>query len=155
MSNINFKKVIIAGLAIDTISFVIFPLFFSKPLFGWVFQLEPTNVWKWTPAIPFTSMPASYLLFFILANTSLAIFIAFLYAVLYKSIPGMGVKKGLMFGLLLSPIGVLIPMFSIWAMFRVPGVTVIIFTIEQLIEILVYGLVIALIYKGKESFAKE
>lgn len=150
----NIKKVIIAGLAIDVISFFIFPLFFSNSLFGWVFRLEPTNIWKWTPQVPFTSMPVSYLLFFILANTTLAIFIAFLYAVLYKAIPGTGIKKGIMFGLLMSPMSVLIPMFSMWAMFRVPGVTILLFTIEQLVEVLVYGAVIALIYKEKESAGK-
>lgn len=93
-------------------------------------------------------MPAGYLFFFILANTILAIFIAFLYAVLYKSIPGIGIKKGLMFGLLMFPMGVLIPMFSIWAMFRVADITVLLFTLEQLIEILIYGAVIGAIYRG-------
>lgn len=150
----NIKKIIIAGLAIDVISFLIFPLFFSNSLFGWVFQLEPTNIWKWTPQIPLASMPVSYLLFFILANTILAIFIAFLYAVLYKAIPGTGIKKGIIFGLLMSPMSVLIPMFSIWAMFKVPDITVLLFTIEQIVEILVYGAVIALIYKEKEFAAK-
>lgn len=145
----NFKRIILAGLAVDIISFLIFPIFFSNALFGWVFKLEPTNIWKWTPEIPFTSMPAGYLTFFILANTILAIFIAFLYAVLYKSIPGTGINKGLMFGLLMFPIAVLIPMFSIWAMFQIEGVTVLLFTAEQLIEILIYGTVIALIYKER------
>lgn len=128
----NFKKIILAGLVIDLISFLIFPLFFSNSLFGWVFQLEPTNIWKWTPQLLFVSMPTSYLLFFILTNTLLAIFIAFLYAVLYKAIPGIGIKKGLIFGLLMSPMSVLVPMFSIWAMFRVPDIAVFLFTIEQL-----------------------
>lgn len=146
----NFKRIILAGLAVDAISFLIFPLFFSNALFGLVFQLEPTNIWKWTPQVPFVSMPTSYLLFFILTNTLLAIFIAFLYAVLYKAIPGTGIKKGLLFGLLISPMSVLIPMFSIWAMFRVPNITVLLFTIEQLIEILAYGVIIGLIYKPKE-----
>lgn len=59
MKNMNIKKIIIAGLAIDVISFLIFPLFFNNSLFGWVFQLEPTNIWKWTPQISFASMPAS------------------------------------------------------------------------------------------------
>lgn len=149
----NFKRIIIAGLSIDIISFIIFPLFFSSPLFGWVFKLEPTNIWKWTPEVPLTLMPVGWLIFFIVANTALALFIAFLYAVLYKAIPGAGIKKGLMFGLLMSPMGVLIPMFSIWAMFRVADVTVLLFTAEQLIEILVYGAVIGAIYKEKEFAA--
>lgn len=147
----NFKRIILAGLAIDAISFLIFPLFFSNALFGWVFKLEPTNIWKWTPEIPFTSMPAGYLAFFILANTILAISIAFLYAILYKSIPGTGINKGLMFGLLMFPMAVLIPMFSIWAMFQVAGVTVLLFTAEQLIEILIYGIIISLVYTDKEK----
>jgi len=151
----NIKKIVIAGLAIDIISFLIFPLFFSNSLFGWVFRLEPTSIWKWTPQISFISMPTSYLAFFILANTILAIFIALLYTILYKSIPGTGIKKGLIFGLLMFPMSVLIPMFSIWAMFRVAGVAVLLFTFEQLIEILIYGTVIGAIYKEKEFAAQK
>lgn len=150
----NIKKIIVAGLFIDVISFLIFPLFFSNSLFGWVFRLEPTNIWKWTPQVSFTSMPTSYLTFFILANTVLAIFIAFLYAILYKSIPSTGIKKGLMFGLLMFPMSVLIPMFSMWAMFRIAGMTILLFTLEQLIEILIYGAVIGIIYKEKEFTTK-
>jgi predicted neutral ceramidase superfamily lipid hydrolase len=147
----NFKRIIIAGLAIDAVSFLIFPLFFSRPLFGWIFELEPTSIWKWTPHVSLTSMPITWLTFFILANTILAIFIVFLYAVLYKAIPGTGIKKGLTFGLLMYPMSVLIPMFSIWAMFRVAEEAVLLFTLEQLIEILVYGAIIGLIYKERLS----
>jgi predicted neutral ceramidase superfamily lipid hydrolase len=96
-------------------------------------------------------MPITWLTFFILANTILAIFIVFLYAVLYKAIPGTGIKKGLTFGLLMYPMSVLIPMFSIWAMFRVAEEAVLLFTLEQLIEILVYGAIIGLIYKERLS----
>jgi hypothetical protein len=35
----NVKRIIIAGLAVNVISFLIFPLFFSTSLFGWVFDL--------------------------------------------------------------------------------------------------------------------
>ena len=150
----NVKRIIIAGLAVNVISFTIFPLFFSTPLFGWVFQLEPTNIWKWTPQISLTSMPASWLIFLFSVNTVLAMFIAFLYAVLFKAIPGTGVKKGLLFGLLMYPMSVLIPMFSWYVMMNVAGQAVLCFTLEQLIEILVYGAVISIIYKEKEFASK-
>jgi len=81
-------------------------------------------------------------------------FIAFLYAVLFKAIPGTGVKKGLLFGLLMYPMSVLIPMFSWYVMMNVAGQAVLCFTLEQLIEILVYGAVISIIYKEKEFASK-
>lgn len=147
MKNLNYKRIIIAGLAINIISFLIFPLFFSTSLFGWVFNLEPTNIWKWTPQISLASMPINWLIFLFLVNTALAMFIAFLYAVLFKAIPGTGIKKGLVFGLLMYPMSVLIPMFSWYVMMNIAGQAVFYFTLEQLIEILVYGAVIGLIYK--------
>jgi len=149
----NVKRIIIAGLAVNVISFLIFPLFFSTSLFGWVFNLEPTNIWKWTPQMSLTSMPAGWLIFLFSVNTALAVFIAFLYAILFKAIPCTGIKKGLVFGLLMYPIGVLIPMFSWYVMMNVAGQTILYFTLEQLIEILVYGAVIGVIYKEKEFAA--
>jgi hypothetical protein len=121
MNNLNIKRILLAGLAVDFISFFIFPLFFSNPLFGWVFKLEPINIWKWTPQISLTSMPTDWLMFLFSVNTVLAIFIAFLYAVLFKAIPGTGIKKGLIFGLLMYPMSVLVPMFSWYVMMRVAG----------------------------------
>lgn len=150
----NVKRIIIAGLAVNIISFAIFPLFFSTPLFGWVFNLEPTTIWKWTPQISLTSMPAGWLLFLFSVNTVLAMFIAFLYAVLFRVIPGTGVKKGLVFGLLMYPMSVLIPMFSWYVMMNVAGLAVLYFTLEQFIEILVYGAVIGIMYKEKEFVPK-
>jgi len=144
---INTKRVIIAGLVVNVVSFVIFPLFFSDRLFGWIFRLEPTNIWKWTPQTPLGAMPMHWLAFLVSANTVLALFIAFLYAVLYRAIPGKGVKKGLLFAVLMYPMSVLIPMFSIYVVLNVASEAVVCFTAEQLIEILVYGALIGLIYK--------
>lgn len=145
----NFKRVVLAGLAVDLLSFVIaLP---SYKLFGWVFELEPSNVWKWTPAspaaIPFASLSFGQWLFLIVVNTALAIFIAFLYALLYQSIPGTGIVKGLMFGLLWFPMSVLIPMFSVYFLMNVATGAIIYLTVEGLFEFLIYGTVISLIYK--------
>lgn len=102
-----------------------------------------------------TSMPAGWLIFLFSVNTALAVFIALLYAILFKAILGTGIKKGLVFGLLMYPMSVFIPMFSWYVMMNVAGQAVLYFILEQLIEILVYGAVIGAIYKEKEFTTKE
>ncbi|MBI2097223.1 MAG: hypothetical protein HYT40_03715 [Candidatus Sungbacteria bacterium] len=146
----NIKRIIIAGLALDIVSFIGIP---SYKLFGWVFALEPSSIWKWTPSsgttIPFASLSFSEWLFLLLVNTALAVFIAFLYALFYKSIPGNGIKKGLAFGLLIYPIGVIIPLFSVYYLMNVAVGALIYLASQGLFEFLLYGVVISLIYREK------
>jgi len=143
----NAKKVILAGLVVDILSLVVaLPSYY---LFGWVFELEPASIWKWTPQTPLGSMSAGWLIFIIATNTALAIFFAFLYAVLFKAIPGTGIGKGLMFALLLYPVGVLVPMFSIYVLLNIAAGAVVYFTLQGLAEFLIYGAAVALVYKEK------
>lgn len=143
----NFKRVIIAGFVLNVLSFIIAVP--SYKLFSWVFQLEPKNIWKWTPNIPLSSMPIGWLIFLIVGNTILAMLVALAYAVFYKGIPGTGIKRGLVFAILLWPIGVLVPMFSMYVMLNIAKGAVLYFSLQGLVEYLIYGIVIASIYKEK------
>jgi len=146
----NIKRIIIAGLALDLVSFIGIP---SYKLFGWIFALEPSNIWKWTPSsgtvLPFASLSFSEWLFLFFVNTTLAVFIAFLYALFYKSIPGNGIKKGLAFGLLIYPISVMIPLFSVYYLMNVAVGALIYLALQGFFEFLLYGVVISLIYREK------
>ena len=105
--------------------------------------------WKWTPQTTFDSIPISQLIFIITVNTILAIFVVFLYAVLYKGIPGRGIKKGIIFGLLMYPMSVLVPMFSMYVLLNIATGAILYFSLQGLVEFLVYGAIIAVIYKEK------
>ena len=54
--------------------------------------------------------------------------------------------KGIVFGLLLYPIGVLIAVFSVHVLLKVSNTAVIFFTLEGLLEFVVYGAVLGLTY---------
>lgn len=97
-------------------------------------------------------MPLTWLVFLLLGNLALAIILALVYTILYKGIPGRGIKKGLVFGFLLWPIGVLIPMFSMYVLLRIAGGAIIYFTIQGLVEYLIYGVIISTIYKNDDTF---
>jgi uncharacterized membrane protein YagU involved in acid resistance len=145
MKNINFKRVLLAGIAINFVSFLIGGG--SYLIFGWVFKLEPTSVWKWTPTMGF-NIPVSWLSLFLM-NIVLAIVFALVFALLYKGIPGQGLWKGLIFGLFAWLIGVVPPMTTLYLMTNIASVALLYFTIQGLFEWLIYGLVIAAIYKEK------
>jgi uncharacterized membrane protein YagU involved in acid resistance len=143
MKNINLKRVLLAGIAINFISFLVGGG--SYLIFGWVFKLEPTSVWKWTPAMGL-NIPVSWLSLFLM-NIVLAIVFAWVFAVLYKGIPGEGVRKGLMFGLFAWLIGVVPSMVTLYLMTHIAPVALLYFTAQGLFEWLVYGTVISAIYK--------
>lgn len=146
MKKINYKRIILAGIAINFVSFLIGGG--SYLLFGWVFKLEPTSVWKWTPAMGF-NIPVSWPILFLM-NIVLAVVFAWVFAVLYQGIPGKGVQKGFMFGLLAWLIGVIPPMVTLYLMTRIAPAALLYFTIQGLFEWLVYGMIIAVIYKEKK-----
>lgn len=141
---INFRKVILAGLGINIASILI-PLI-SYKAFSWVFELEPIAIWKWTPNTPISELSPGYIALLLLINTTLAIYFVYLYAIFYKSIPGTGIRKGLVFGLFIFPIGVLIPIFSLFVVTNIAAGALIYFAIEGLIEFILYGIIVGLIY---------
>lgn len=143
MGKINFKLVILAGIAINFASFPVGGG--SYFLFDWVFKLEPASVWKWTPAMGF-NIPVSWPFLFLM-NIVLAIAFAWIFAALYKGIPGKGIQKGFMFGLFAWLIGVIPPMVALYLMTHIAPVALVYFTAQGLFEWLVYGMIISVIYK--------
>lgn len=139
----NPKRIILAGVAINFISFIVGGG--SYLLFGWVFGLEPTNIWKWTPAMGF-DIPVNWPTLFLL-NIILAMAFAWVFALLYKGIPGQGIRKGLVFGFFAWIIGVLPATTTLYLMTNIAPLALTYFTIQGLLEWLVYGAVIAAIYR--------
>lgn len=146
MRNLDIKKIIIAGVDIFFISFLIGGG--SYFLFGRIFELEPTNIWKWTPAQGF-NMPASWWIILFVLNIVLAITFAFVYALIEKELPGNGIRKGLSFGIIVWMVGPIPALVTMYLMMNIANGALLYFTLQSLFEWLVYGSVISLVYKEK------
>lgn len=152
MKNLNYKRILLAGLAIFFISFLIGGG--SYFLFGKVFQLEPTNIWKWTPAQGFNMSAAWWIILFVL-NIVLAVIFAFVFALIEKGLPGKGVQKGLGFGIIVWIVGPIPALVTMYLMMNIATGALAYFILQSLFEWLVYGSVISIIYKEKEFAGKE
>lgn len=152
MKNLDYKRIILAGLAIFFISFFIGGG--SYFLFGKVFQLEPTNIWKWTPAQGFNMSVQWWVILFLL-NIVLAIIFAFVFALIEKGLPGKGIQKGLGFGIIVWIVGPIPALVTMYLMMNIATGALAYFTLQSLFEWLVYGTVISLIHGNKEYATKE
>ena len=107
-------------------------------LFRWVYEIEPTNIWRAMDTIPVAYYPA-----FLALN----IVLAFVYALLVKGIPGKNkLIKGLVFGLCVWAVGMLPGMLATYLFMTVAATVVIYWTITGLIFTPLIGLIIAAIY---------
>lgn len=113
-------------------------------IFGWVFEVPPNTMWRWLPGETLAYLDIRTLLVFFIINSILSLFSVILYLLLYDSIPGCGVVKGAMFGLLLYPVGVIMPVFSLWFLTKISISALLFFSADGLLEFIVYGLIIAL-----------
>lgn len=141
----NYKRIFWAGIAINFASFPVGGG--SYFLFRNIFTLEPTFVWKWTPAMG-TSIPVSWPILLIL-NIVLAFVFAGVYAALEKGLPGRGVQKGIFFGLIAWLIGVIPPMLTLYLMTVIAPGALWYFTFQGLVEWLVYGVIISAVYRTR------
>lgn len=144
MKSVNRVKALRAGLAIFCISFLVGGG--SYFLFGWVFDLKPNTIWKWTPAQGF-DMPAEWWIVLFLLNIILAIAFAFIYALFEKELPGKGIQKGLSFGVIVWIVGPIPALATMYLMMNIAVGALVYFTLQSLFEWLVYGMVISLMYR--------
>lgn len=144
----NLKKIILAGVVINILSFLIGGG--SYFLFGRIFELEPTSIWKWTPTQGF-NMPAQWWLILFLLNIVLAVIFAFVFALIEKGLPGKGIQKGLGFGIIVWIVGPIPSLITMYLMMNIATGALIYFALQSLFEWLVYGMVISLVYKVKNA----
>ena len=140
--DINIKKVLIAAVAVTIVGFI-FGMVTCGWLFSWVYTLEPTNVWKVTTDEDF----AAAFPLMLIGSFVLNIILAGVYALVYKGIPGEGVMRGLWYGVIVWLVGVLPGMFSTYTFMTVAATVVVYWLVQGLIAHLIYGAIIAAIYK--------
>lgn len=73
---------------------------------------------------------------------------AIIYAVIHPSLPGQGWKKGISYGLLVWGLRVVMGAFSTYMMTTMPPILIVITVVMGLIEVLILGIAIAVIYRA-------
>ncbi len=130
-------RILIAGIAAAVLSAVVGGLTCGW-LFRWVYDLEPTNVWKPMECPPGVETYVGILV--------LGILLAVVYALLKKGIPSKNVVgKGIVFGLCVWVVGILPGMWATYSFMTVNTTFVIYMTLHGLVMSPIKGIVIAAI----------
>jgi hypothetical protein len=77
--------------------------------------------------------------------------LAVIYAVIHPSLPGRGWKKGISYGLIVWGLRVVMWAFSTYMMTDMAPVSIVINVVTGLIEVLILGIVIAVVYKARRN----
>ena len=138
---VDCKKILLAAIAI-WIATNILGFVTCGWLFNWVYQIPP-NIWKTAEQV------TGNMIWAVLLGLVPAILFTVVFVILYKGIPGKGIKKGINYGILVwlvSAFGGLMAM----PFYMTISVTVIIYWIIQgLVVNIVNGMIVAAIYKEK------
>jgi hypothetical protein len=112
-------------------------------LFSWVYELEPTNVWKFTKENPPTGAVMGWVL---LGDFVLALILVGIYNLIKGGIPGQGARRGLNYGLIVWALS-LGGMFAtlMWTTIN-PGV-VLYWTLVGLVIFMIKGAIIGAMVK--------
>lgn len=134
----NVVKVLVAA-ALVTLVTTLIAIGTCGGLFNWVYQLNPSDVWKLGPG----ESPPWYLH---LGNFGLGIILALVYIVLMKGLPGKSrLVRGFAFGLCVWGVGLLPGMFSTFVFVTIAKEVVIYWAIQGLVVSVLSGIIIALI----------
>lgn len=139
----NFKKILLATLVIWIIGSV-FGFLTCGWLFNWVYMIPPI-IWKDAAAM----MTISNMVFSYLFGLIASFLFVWVYAFLFKGIPGKGVKKGMIYGILIWLVGALSGMATMPFYMTISMVVVIYWIIQALILNIIRGAIIGVLYKGK------
>ena len=139
----KFFRAVVAGVVLTVFSAVVGAATCGG-LFNWVYQLEPTHVWK--PMQGHGPGAEVYVGMLVLNLVFVAV-----YLLLYKGIPGRNVYvKGLVFGLCVWAVGMLPGMFATYSFMTVAPTVIIYWTVMDLIQSPLSGLIAAAIC-GKQE----
>lgn len=137
----NTKRLLLSTVVIAITSFIYGALTCGH-FFKWVYEIEPII---WLPeAEMVTNM---YPIFGVILL--MAFFFALGYAILYKGIPGTGVKKGMIYGFLMWLIGPLGGFLGMPFYMTISWTVVIYWIIAILVSLLIQGAILGAMYKGK------
>lgn len=139
MKKIQLKKLILPALALSVFGFL-YGWLTCGWLFTWMYELEPTLVWR-----PMDGAPGvDYHITALVLN---AVFV-YVYLLLQKSIPGKTwVKKGTAYGLIVWAIGMLPGMFMTHFFMTVATTVVIYWAVSGVISLALSGMIVSYLCK--------
>ncbi|PKP41854.1 MAG: hypothetical protein CVT95_12695 [Bacteroidetes bacterium HGW-Bacteroidetes-12] len=138
----NVKRILIASVIIWIIS-TAYGWLTCGCLFNWVYELEPTRLWETPEAIQ------NHMIWINSLGLLTAIIFVSVYALLYKGIPGKGIKKGICFGLIIWLIGTFSGLITMPFYMTIATTVVIYWIISHFVLSLIIGAIIGIIYKEK------
>jgi len=141
----NIPKIIIAGVAVWLTNTVLGFLTCGK-LFNWVYEIPP-NVWK----DPEVMMSGSNLLWINLFGLVSGLIFASAFGWLFKGIPGEGIKKGIVFGIIVWLVGPLTGIASMGFFMTIATAVLVYWIIQAFFTLIIDGIIVSLIYKEKEQ----
>jgi hypothetical protein len=139
----NVKRLVVAGIVASVLFLVLDMVlgtaggFIGVQVFGLPFEQPPGFEAK-----------MKFGLIFELVN---GFMLAVIYAVIHPSLPGRGWKKGISYGLIVWGLRVVMWAFSTYMMTDMAPVSIVINGVTGLIEVLILGIVIAVIYKARRN----
>ena len=142
----NAKRIVIAGVVVWIVS-SIFLFLTCGWLFNWVYKLPP-NIWR-----DFSTMPtnAGNLIGPHLIGIIRALLFALVFAILYKGIPGKGVNKGMIYGVLVWIVGALAGIATMPFYMTIATTVVIYWIIGALVLSVINGAIVGALYKEKKK----
>jgi hypothetical protein len=145
----NAKRILISGVVIWIVS-SIFGFLTCGWLFNWVYQLPP-NIWL----APTTIMSPGNMIGAHINGIIRGLLFALVFAILFKGIPGKGVNKGMIYGVLVWLVGSLPGIASMPFYMTIATTVVVYWIILQLVMGVIEGAIVGAIYKEKAKAKKK
>ena len=142
----NLSKIILAGVAFAAVSQLIHSLGATLTM-GFYFDPAYFPVWSKVMMPGPGPPPASFYYYSIAFGLVNGIVLAFAFAIIRGGIPGRGLKKGLLFGLLVFLIASLPSSLSLYLLINLPVALIIYWTVEGFVACLIGGAIIGLLVK--------
>jgi hypothetical protein len=142
----NAKRIVISGVVVWIVSSIFFYLTCGW-LFKWVYKLPP-NIWR-----DWATMQASAgnLIGAHVIGIIRALLFVLVFAIICKGIPGKGVTKGIVYGVLVWLVGALTGMASMPFYMTIATGVVIYWIIQQLVLGVINGAIVGAIYKEQKK----
>ena len=139
----NKGKIIISGIVIWLVG-AVWTFLTCGWLFNWVYQIPPI-IWKSGEDImSMNSFIGSNVL-----GLLIAIIFTTIYAFLYKGLPYKGVKKGLVYGLIIWLVGTFSGMLTMPFYMTISWAVIVYWILNGLVSYLIFGAIVGAIYKAK------
>ncbi len=143
VKSMNTKRIFGAAVVI-TIFGMIWTMVTCAGLFGWVYEIPPI-IWKDASEM----MTLTNTILSIVWGFLTAILFTLMYAVLYKGIPGKGVKKGIIYGFIVYLIGTFSGIVGMPLYMTISPVVVVYWVLNYLVSSIIMGAIVGAIYKPK------